>query len=143
MCVRVVHEIAIPPLRAGQLDRVLQRQHDTHWLMATVKHKASSIEPMLLQRVSALPEGRSEWLYQLKLDGYRAIAFKSDGKVVRSRNDKDFSLRYVSITKALAMLPNNTVVDGEIVALDGEGRPSFNLLREPRFHAPSALLLRF
>jgi bifunctional non-homologous end joining protein LigD len=56
--------------------------------MATAKF----VEPMLLLRTDALPEGE-RWEYQLKLDGYRAIAFKSKGTVhLRSRNDKDFSL---------------------------------------------------
>jgi DNA ligase D-like protein (predicted ligase) len=113
-----------------RFSKAVEWRRDTDWLMATVKHKVSFIEPMLLQRVSALPEGRNQWLYQLKLDGYRAVAFKSDGKVaLRSRNDNDFTSRYASISKALATLPNNTVIDGEIVALDEEGRPSFNLLQ--------------
>ena len=49
---------------------------------------------MLLLRTDALPAS-DQWLYELKLDGYRAIAFKRDGTVhLRSRNDKDFSVRY-------------------------------------------------
>ena len=85
---------------------------------------------MLLESVSALPDDRAEWLYQLKLDGYRAIAFKSGGVLrLRSRNDNDFSLRYTSIAKALAKLPHETVIDGEVVALGQDGRPSFNLLQ--------------
>jgi bifunctional non-homologous end joining protein LigD len=67
--------------------------------------KASFIEPMLLLRVESLPEGDG-WEYELKLDGYRALGIKTGGKVeLRSRNDNDFSLRYPSITKALAGLP--------------------------------------
>ena len=63
-------------------------------------------------------------------DGYRGIAFKHDGKVsLRSRNNKDFSGRYREIARVLRDLPNETVVDGEIVALDPEGKPSFNLLQ--------------
>jgi ATP-dependent DNA ligase len=91
--------------------------------------KAAFVEPMLLLKTDKLPEGL-EWLYELKLDGYRAVAFKSGGKVfVRSRNNKDFGGQYSAITKALSGLPDETIVDGEVVALDGDGRPSFNVLQ--------------
>ena len=91
--------------------------------------KADFIEPMLLLRVDTLPEG-PQWTYQLKLDGYRAIAFKTRGTVhLRSRNDNDFSLRYPAVVKGLADLPEGTVIDGEVVAFDETGRPSFNALQ--------------
>jgi DNA ligase D-like protein (predicted ligase) len=92
--------------------------------------EASFIEPMLLLRSDHLPDDLVRWQYELKLDGYRGIAFKHDGKVsLRSRNNKDFSGRYREIARVLRHLPNETVVDGEIVALDPEGKPSFNLLQ--------------
>ena len=69
-------------------------------------------------------------MYQLKLDGYRAIAYRTRSKVcLRSRNDNDFSLRYPAVLDGLAALPDETVIDGEVVAFDAEGRPSFNVLQ--------------
>jgi bifunctional non-homologous end joining protein LigD len=84
---------------------------------------------MLLLRTEKLPDG-ANWLYELKLDGYRSVAFKTGGKVhLRSRNDKDFNWSYPDIIKALADLPDETVIDGEIVALNESGRPSFSALQ--------------
>src|SRR5262245_14033608 len=91
--------------------------------------KAAFIEPMLLQRTDTLPEG-ARWTYELKLDGYRAIAFKARGRVhLRSRNNKDFSERYPAILPGLAKLPDESVIDGEIVAFGDDGRPSFSALQ--------------
>src|SRR5215475_11470852 len=87
------------------------------------------IPPMLLLRTESLPEG-GDWLYEIKLDGYRAIAMKSGGKVqLRSRNDSDFTKRYPGIFAALQSLPDDTVIDGEVVALHEDGRRSSNLLQ--------------
>jgi bifunctional non-homologous end joining protein LigD len=84
---------------------------------------------MLLLRKATLPEGK-DWIYELKFDGYRAVAFKTDGDVhLRSRNDKNFNLKYPAIVDALSKLPNETVLDGELVVLDETGRQSFNALQ--------------
>jgi bifunctional non-homologous end joining protein LigD len=84
-----------------------------------MRGKASSIKPMLLLRADTLPSDGAEWAYQLKLDGYRAIAFRTGGHVhLRSRNDNDFGTRYGQIVRGLAAMPPETIVDGEVVALD-------------------------
>jgi bifunctional non-homologous end joining protein LigD len=91
--------------------------------------KAAFIPPMLLLRTKTLREGPL-WRYELKHDGYRAIAFKSGGKLfLRSRNNKDFAERYPDVLPGLEKLPDETVIDGEVVALDESGRPSFNALQ--------------
>lgn len=67
---------------------------------------------------------------EAEFDGCRAIAFKSGGGVqLRLRNDNDFTLRYPDIVEALAAMPDESVIDGEVVALDAEGKPSFNTLQ--------------
>lgn len=92
---------------------------------------------MLLLRTETLPDDPARWAYELKLDGYRAIAFKTDGKVrLRSRNDNDFTNRYPSVVRGLARLPDETVIDGELVAFDDDGRPSFNALQNHSVSTP-------
>lgn len=87
------------------------------------------IEPMLLLQTDKLPEGAA-WLYEIKIDGYRAIAGRSGNKILfRSRRGNDFTRKFASIANALRSLPNETLVDGEVAALDEQARPSFNLLQ--------------
>ena len=82
--------------------------------MPAQKIKAAFSEPMLLLPAGTLPEG-AKWTYELKLDGYRALAIKTDGKVyLRSWNNKDFNARYTPVAKARAPLPDETVIHGEV-----------------------------
>jgi ATP-dependent DNA ligase len=84
---------------------------------------------MLCESAERPPEGR-EWRYELKLDGFRAIARKSGRSAqLWSSNQKDFTRRFPGVVKAIRDLPDDTVIDGEIVALDESGRSSFNPLQ--------------
>jgi len=85
--------------------------------------------------VAKVPEG-SEWVYEIKLDGYRALGIRSDGGVrLRSRRNNSFNRHYPLIVEALGDLPEDTVVDGEVVALDESGFPAFSLLQNYRSEA--------
>lgn len=103
---------------------------------------AGFVEPMLLLRTDRLPDDSTRWSYQLKLDGYRAIAYKHARRVqLRSRNDNDFGTRYPGVLPGLSRLPDDTVIDGELVALDEDGRPSFNALQN--FGSASARVIYY
>src|SRR6516164_6075822 len=92
-------------------------------------------EPMECLAVSKLPDG-PHWLFEIKLDGYRAIAVKSAGRLnLFSRRRNSFNSQYSLVFEALAHLPDNTVIDGEVVALNESGRPDFNLLQHYRAEA--------
>jgi ATP-dependent DNA ligase len=82
--------------------------------------------------VEQIPEG-DLWTYELKLDDYRLLMVKAGGRVILySRRGTDLSQRFKYVTTALASLPDETVIDGELVALDEQGRPNFNLLQNFR-----------
>src|SRR5687768_17080186 len=87
------------------------------------------VPPMAALLVDALPTG-DEWIYEAKFDGYRALALK-DGISVKivSRKGNDLTADYPAIRQTLAALKaKSAVLDGEIVAFDEFGRPSFQHL---------------
>lgn len=87
------------------------------------------IEPMQAKLVANLPQGE-DWHYEIKLDGYRALAIKNKGTVrLLSRRNNSLNHRFPEIAAALDQIQDGVIVDGEVVALDAQGRPSFNLLQ--------------
>jgi DNA ligase D-like protein (predicted ligase) len=119
---------------SGALTTVVRRS-GTIRLDSLPKRKAEFIEPMDCAPVPKLPDG-PQWLFEIKLDGYRAVAVKTDRSVhLFSRRNKSFNRQYPYLVEALADLPDGTVVDGEVVALDESGRPNFNLLQGFRSQA--------
>jgi bifunctional non-homologous end joining protein LigD len=93
--------------------------------------------------VAKLPEGK-DWTWEIKLDGWRMEAVKSDGRVILySRRAKVLNAQFGSIVHALEYLPDETVIDGEIVAVDAEGRPDFNLLQKFRSASSSVIYYAF
>src|SRR3984893_4973233 len=72
-----------------------------------------------------------DWIYEIKFDGYRALALRGGGETrVLSRNEKDLGKKFSEIRDSIAALDvQDVIIDGEIVALDDKGRPSFQLLQ--------------
>jgi bifunctional non-homologous end joining protein LigD len=91
-----------------------------------------SITPMLASLADE-PFNSSDWLYELKWDGYRALAQIRNGKVrLYSRNDQPFNDDYPEIVSELEKLPGNMILDGEVVAVDEDGVSRFQLLQNKK-----------
>jgi bifunctional non-homologous end joining protein LigD len=101
-------------------------------LQSLPKARMGFIEPMLAKPVSGLPE-KQQWIYEIKLDGYRCLGLRDhNGVRLFSRNKNVLNSRFPKIVKALERLESGIMTDGEIVALDKSGRPSFNILQNHR-----------
>ncbi|MBV9009452.1 MAG: non-homologous end-joining DNA ligase [Verrucomicrobia bacterium] len=112
-------------------------------LLQLPKAKAQFIEPMKPRLVEQLPAGGNR-SYELKFDGIRALAVKSSGRRVQliSRNEKELNKRFPEIAAACEEIAaEQFVIDGEVVAVDEEGRSSFQLLQRGELDAQDAPLL--
>lgn len=106
----------------------------THFDHGTPAKVDRRIKPMAAASATQPFDG-DDWIFEPKLDGIRILAFLEQGKVqLFSRNGNDLTKQYPSIVTSLAKQPmNEVVVDGEIVAFNEKGRPSFHALQQ-RMH---------
>ena len=92
----------------------------------------TNLTPMLATLVDK-PFDHDDWLYEVKWDGYRALAFLNKGKVeLRSRNNKSFNEKFYPVYTTLKELKLNAVLDGEIIVTDENGSSNFNNLQNWR-----------
>jgi bifunctional non-homologous end joining protein LigD len=95
-------------------------------------------QPMLATLAREVPKGDG-WFHEIKWDGYRIIATVSGGEPeLRSRKDQDYTARFENVSKELvkALKTPDCVVDGEVCALDDEGRPSFSAMQQGKRGTP-------
>jgi bifunctional non-homologous end joining protein LigD len=100
----------------------------------------TGMKPMLATLVDA-PFDDPDWVYEVKWDGYRALAFINKGEVeLVSRNNKDFGARFYPIYKILKSWKINAVVDGELLVLNEKGISNFSDLQNWRSEADGELV---
>lgn len=98
------------------------------------------IQPMLATLVD-VPFDEPGWLYEVKWDGFRALAYVDRSDVqLRSRNNKSFDKKFYPVHKALAELDVHAVVDGEIIVVNEKGEPDFGALQDWRSEADGQLI---
>jgi bifunctional non-homologous end joining protein LigD len=104
----------------------------TSRLRSLPKATMEFVEPMLARMVAKVPEG-PEWSYELKLDGFRCLVGKGEKDVTMfSRRGNRLNGQFPVLASAFKELPSGTMLDGEIVVMDKQGRPSFNALQNWR-----------
>ncbi len=109
---------------------------EQNWLLIRRSEDAvapapAAYSPMLATLTAELPGGA--WLYEVKFDGYRALAYVRDGAcTLRSRNGNDLTGRFTRVAEAIgrAVKVDDAVLDGEVCALDDRGRPSFSAMQQ-------------
>jgi len=115
---------------------------DLKTILKTAEKQAfyTKLKPMLATLVDQ-PVDDEEWLYEIKWDGYRAVAFMNKKEIeLKSRNDKSFNEKFYPIVNALKDWNINAVVDGEVVVVNEKGLANFGALQNWRSEADGELL---
>lgn len=99
------------------------------------------VAPQLATLVSEAPRGE-EWVHEIKLDGYRVLAATAGGEArLMTRKGLDWTDRFSAVAAAVAELPvESALLDGEVVALDADGRSSFQALQQAIGSDPDSLV---
>jgi bifunctional non-homologous end joining protein LigD len=132
---KTLEEIAAanPSITSGQKKlkqiRLTEAMESADLAAAKVKPMPHGIKPMLATLVKE-PFDHPEWLFEVKWDGYRAIAEIQDGKVsLYTRNQISLNKKFFPITESLQKFGFDAVLDGEIVVVDDQGHPDFQMLQ--------------
>lgn len=123
---------------------VLFSTRGTSWMIHRMDPAPAGVVPLprglrpMLAETGDLPARDDGWAFEFKWDGVRALAFVEGGRVrLVSRNGKDLTRSFPELRAVGELLGSRpAVLDGEVVAFDGEGRPSFGLLQQ-RLHVAS------
>ena len=119
---------------AGKTPPVEEKANENDLLALLQKGKKSKflsdVKPMLCTLIKE-PFDDPDFLYEVKLDGYRIMAYVKNGKVrLASRSGLDYTAKYPSIEHELSQLDFDVILDGELVALNKEGHPDFDALQK-------------
>jgi bifunctional non-homologous end joining protein LigD len=126
----VLSGLTVEELRQG-VDRAAAVVAELPGLEAPVREVDPRQVELMLARQRARAFDRAGWLFELKYDGFRTLAARTAaGPLLLSRGGHDLTARFPEVARAIAALPGaGLVADGELVVLDGEGRPSFQGLQ--------------
>jgi bifunctional non-homologous end joining protein LigD len=109
-------------------------------------HKSSIPECLspMLATLTTEPFNNEDWIFEIKWDGYRAIAYNNNGSVdLKSRENQNYVKDYPPVVSAIKDWNINVVVDGEIVVLDEEGKPDFNGLQGWKRHRDESVIFYY
>ncbi len=127
----VLSGLTVEDLRAGHTPATLIRAELEKLKAPRRPLDVAKVEPQLTEpRDTAFT--KEGWIFELKMDGYRIISGKTaDRPRLMSRNGVDYTGTFPEVARAVQALPvSNAVIDGEVVVLDRDGKPSFSLLQQ-------------
>jgi bifunctional non-homologous end joining protein LigD len=127
----VLSGLTVEEVKAGHTPAARLRAALAETNAPRARVEARSVELMLADTAEEAFT-RDGWLFELKLDGYRLLAAKSGGEaLLLTRNGNDYTAVFPEIARAVKALPlDDCIVDGEVVVLDPQGKPSFSRLQQ-------------